>query len=130
MLAMAGAAWGGVIWLVTTIPPSRPLALPLFYILAFSGIANSAALLAWLALRPRVHAGRLRTPAGYVGHSMLLASIALFALWLQTLGMLTLTAALLLFGLDLFLELALLFGTRGSVEIAVEPHASSAIGAS
>jgi hypothetical protein len=51
---------------------------------------------------------------------MLLAFIALFALWLQSLRMLTPTVAVLLVGLYGFLELAILFGTRGSVELPFE----------
>jgi hypothetical protein len=48
---------------------------------------------------------------------MLLAFIVLFAMWLQTLRTLTPIVALLLIGLYAVLELAVLFGTRGSVEL-------------
>jgi hypothetical protein len=50
---------------------------------------------------------------------MLLAIIALFAVWLQALRTLTPVVALLLIGLYAVLELAVLFGTRGSVELPV-----------
>ena len=43
----------------------------------------------------------------------------LFAVWLQTLRTLTPTVAMLLIGLYAILELAVLFGTRGSVELPV-----------
>jgi hypothetical protein len=48
---------------------------------------------------------------------MLLAVIVLFAVWLQTLRTLTPIAAVLLIGLYAFVELAVLFGTRGSIEL-------------
>jgi hypothetical protein len=117
MFVATVAAWGGLGWLVTTIPPSRPLALVAAYVFAFTAIASSGALVAWLVLRPRAAYGRLRSPAGYLAHSMLLAIILLFAVWLQSLRTLTPTVALLLVGLYTFLELAVLFGTRGSVEL-------------
>src|SRR5713101_1750202 len=116
------AAWGGLGWLLTNIPPSRPLAVLAAYVFAFAAITSTAALLAWvawLALRPRPAQGRLRSPAGYLAHAMLLAIIVLFAVWLQTLRTLTPIAAMLLIGLYAILELAVLFGTRGSVELPV-----------
>jgi hypothetical protein len=104
--------------MVANVPPSRPLALLAGYVFGFAAITSTAALLAWLMLRPRLEEGRLRSPAGYLSHSMLLAVIALFAVWLQSLRMLTPTVAVLLIGLYALLELAVLFGTRGSVELA------------
>ena len=47
------------------------------------------------------------------------AIIVLFAVWLQTLRALTPVVAGLLVGLYVFLELAVQFGTRGSVELPV-----------
>jgi hypothetical protein len=117
MLIAAGAAWGGLGWMIFTIPPGRPFAQVGTYIFAFTAITATGALLAWLILRPRQEHGRLRSPAGYLAHSMLLAVIALFALWLQSLRVLTPTVALLLLGLYTCLELAVLFGTRGSIEL-------------
>jgi hypothetical protein len=113
----AAAAWGGLGWLFTNIAPTRPLAVLAAYVFAFAAITSSATLLIWLALRPRADDGRLRSPAGYLPHSMLLGVIVLFALWLQTLRTLTPIAVLLLVGLYAVLELAVLFGTRGSVEL-------------
>jgi hypothetical protein len=117
MLLTAGAAWGGLAWLVLNISPARPFAQVGAYVFAFTAITATGALLAWLVLRPRLEQGRLRSPAGYLAHSMLLALIALFALWLQSLRVLTPVVAILLLGLYTFLELAVLFGTRGSVEL-------------
>jgi hypothetical protein len=117
MVAAAIFAWGGLIWVVTNVPPTRPLAMLAGYVFAFAAITSSGALLIWIALRPRQDDGRLKSPAGYLAHSMLLAFIVLFALWLQALRMLTPIVALLLFGLYAVLELAVLFGTRGSVEL-------------
>lgn len=54
---------------------------------------------------------------GYAGHGGTLAAIALFGLWLQSLRMLTPTVTFLLVGLYVCLELALLFGTRGTVDV-------------
>ena len=113
-LAAAGAAWGGLGWLVLNVPPGKPLAVLAAYVFAFAAITSTGALLAWLAL------GRgNRSPVGYLAHSMLLAIIALFAVWLQSLRTLTPIVVVLLIGLYAFLELAVLFGTRGSVELPV-----------
>jgi hypothetical protein len=117
MLVAAGAAWAGLGWMVLNIPPGRPFAQVGTYVFAFTAITATGALLTWLVLRPRLEHGRLRSPAGYLAHSMLLAVIALFALWLQSLRVLTPTVALLLLGLYTFLELAVLFGTRGSIDL-------------
>src|SRR4051812_90239 len=103
MFAVAGAAWGGLGWLVLNVPPSRPLAVAASYVFALTAITASGALLAWLVLRPRLHEGRLRSPAGYLAHSMLLGIIVLFAFWLQSLRVLTPIVALLLIGLYTFL---------------------------
>jgi cytochrome c oxidase assembly factor CtaG len=113
-LAAAGAAWAGLGWLVLNAAPSRPLAVLAAYVFGFAAITSTGALLAWLAF------GRDdASPAGYVAHSMLLAIIVLFAMWLQTLRTLTPIVVVLLIGLYVFLELAVLFGTRGSVELPV-----------
>jgi hypothetical protein len=118
-LCSAAAAWGGLGWLLTNVPPSRPLAVLAAYVFAFAAITSTASFGAWLALRPRLETGRLRSPAGYLAHSMLLAIIILFAIWLQTLRTLTPIVVVLLIGLYAFMELAVLFGTRGSVELPV-----------
>jgi len=120
-LGAAGAAWGGLGWLLTNVPPSRPLAVLAAYVFAFGAITSTTALLVWVVqLWPRRdRPGRPRTPAAYLAHAMLLAIIVLFAVWLQTLRTLTPIAALLLIGLYAFMELAVLFGTRGSVELPV-----------
>jgi hypothetical protein len=84
------------------------------YVFGFVAITSTGATVGWL-----VFGRRTGSPATYLVHSMLLAVIVLFAVWLQTLRTLTPIAALLLIGLYVFLELALLFGTRGSVELPV-----------
>ena len=117
MLAAAALAWGGLGWVVANIPPTRAMAVLAAYVFAFAGLTSSGALLAWLVFRPRQDDGGLKSPAGYLAHSMLLAIIALFALWLQALRMLTPIVGFLLIGLYAVLELAVLFGTRGSVEL-------------
>jgi hypothetical protein len=118
-LVASVAAWGSLAWLVANIPPSRPMAVLAAYVFAFAAITTSAALLAWLAFRPRLETGELRSPAGYLPHSMLLSTLLLFAAWLQTLRVLTPIVAALLIGLYACTELAILFGTRGSVELPV-----------
>lgn len=115
----SGAAWGGLAWLTLTIPPTRPLAVLAAYVFAFAAITSTGALLAWAAFRPRDDQGKLRSPMRYLAHSMLLAVIVLFGMWLQALRSLTPVVAVLLIGLYTFLELAVLFGTRGSVELPV-----------
>ncbi len=126
MALVALSAWGGLGWLVLTIPPARPFAVAAFYVFAFTALASTAACVAWLGFGSRPRPGGRGSPAGYVGHAMLFAAIALFALWLQSLRMLTPVVALLLLGLYVFLELALLFGTRGGVEIDVPSRAYGA----
>jgi hypothetical protein len=116
-LAAAILAWGGLGWLVLTIPPTRPLSVMAAYVFAFVAITATGAALLWLVRRPRTDDGELKSPAGYLAHSMLLAVIVLFGVWLQALRTLTPIVALLLLGLYAVLELAVLFGTRGSVEL-------------
>jgi len=116
-LVAAVLAWGGLGWLLTTVPPARPLSVLAVYVFGFVAVTATGAFLLWLVRRPRTEDGQLKSPAGYVPHSMLLAILVLFALWLQTLRTLTPIVALLLFGLYAVLELAVLFGTRGSVEL-------------
>jgi hypothetical protein len=120
-LGAAAAAWGGLGWVLTNVPPSRPLAVVAAYVFAFAALTSTVALLAWVVqLRPgRDPQASLRSPAGYLAHSMLLSIIVLFAVWLQTLRTLTPIALVLLVGLYVCMELALLFGTRGSVELPV-----------
>ena len=113
-LSVAALAWGGLGGLLTAVPPSRPFAVLALYVFGFVAITSTGALVGWLVFA-RTHG----SPASYLVHSMLLAVIALFAVWLQTLRTLSPIAVLLLIGLYVFLELALLFGTRGSVELPV-----------
>jgi hypothetical protein len=118
-LLAAVAAWGGLGWLLTNLGPGQPPAIFAAYTFGFVAISATVALLAWVALRPRDEDGHLKSPAVYLAHSMLLAIMALFALWLQALRSLTPVVALLLVGLYAVLELAVLFGTRGSVELSI-----------
>ena len=118
-LTSALLAWAGLGWLLVNVPPGRPLALLAAYVFGFVAITSQGAILIWLARRPRFEDGRLKSPAGYLAHSMLLAIIVLFALWLQGLRTLTPIVVVLLIGLYVVLELAVLFGTRGSVELPV-----------
>lgn len=120
LCAAAVAAWSGVGWVVVDVPPTRALAPLALYVLLFTALTATSSLAAWIVLRPRRHAGHLRGAARYVGHAMLFSTIALFGLWLQSLRMLTGVVAVLLAVLYLFLELALLFGTRGSVDVDVQ----------
>ena len=120
MTLASAAAWGGLAVMVGSVPPTRPFALVVAYLFLFTALTSTAAVVAWIVLRPRLDRGRLHTPAGFLGHAMLLATIVSFGIWLQSLRMLTPTVALLLVGMYAFLELAILFGTRGSVELNVE----------
>ena len=106
----ACAAWGGLGWIILNVEPTRQFAQLGLYVFAFAAISATVSLLAWLV-------ARRHSPITYVAHAMLLALIALFALWLQSLRVLTPIVAILLLGLYTFLELAILFGTRGSVEL-------------
>jgi hypothetical protein len=117
VLVAGAAAWGGLAWIVTNVPPTRPLAMLAAYVFAFAAITSTGALLGWLAFRPRQDDGRFKSAGVYVAHSMLLAVIVLFGAWLQALRTLTPIVALLLIGLYAAVELAVLFGTRGSVEL-------------
>src|SRR4029077_12193997 len=94
--AASVAAWSGLGWLLTNVPPSRPLAVVAAYVFAFAAITSTGALLAWVRWLPRHEQVHLRSPASYLAHSMLLAIIVLFAVWLQMLRTLTPIAAGLL----------------------------------
>jgi drug/metabolite transporter (DMT)-like permease len=118
-LLAAAAAFGGLGWLLTNLTPTRPMAIIAAYVFGFVAISSSVSLLVWLARRPRSEDGQLKSPAVYIGHAMVLSIIILFAMWLQALRTLTPVAALLLIGLYAVLELAVLFGTRGSVELPI-----------
>lgn len=116
VLLVAAGAWAGVAMLVSTVSPEGSLAVLALYAFLFPAIAATAALLAWVALRPRTAEGALKPPSALLGHTALLAVIAEFGLWLQSLRMLSPIVVALLVGLYVSLELALLFGTRGAVE--------------
>jgi hypothetical protein len=116
-LVAAAIAWSGVAWVVMNVPPDRPFALAALYVFAFVGVTGLGAVALWCVRRPRDESGALASPARYLTHAMLLATIALFGLWLQTLRALTPVVAVLLIGLYAFLQLAVLFGTRGSIEL-------------
>lgn len=118
-VATAVAAWGGLGWLLMNVPPARPLALTAAYVFGFVALTSTGAIFIWLVRRPRFEDGRLKSPGGYLAHSMLLAIIVLFAAWLQALRTLTPVVVLLLVGLYVVLELAVLFGMRGSVELPI-----------
>ncbi len=126
VLALAAGSWAGVGWLVLNVPPDNLLVIATFYGFAFAGLVATMSFLAWALLRPRTIRGRLGSPALFVGHAMLFAGVALFALWLQSLRMLSPTVAVLLAALYLFLELAFLFGTRGTVDVEVASRVSAA----
>lgn len=115
----AAVAWIGSAWVVFNVPPDRPFALAALFTFAFAGVTATGALVLWAIRRPRDEAGALASPARYLTHAMLLATIVLFGFWLQTLRALTPVVAILLFGLFAFLELAVLFGTRGSIEVSM-----------
>jgi hypothetical protein len=121
--AAAVAVWGGLGWLLANVTPTRPLAVIAAYVFAFVAITGSVSVVVWLARRPRSDDGQLKSPAGYMGHAMLLAIIILFGMWLQALRTLTPVVAVLLVGLYAVLELAVLFGTRGSIELPIR-HSS------
>ena len=76
----AVAAWSGLGWLLLNVSPARPLAVVVAYVFGFVGLTCTTCLIAWVARRPRSEEGRLKSPAGYVGHAMWLAVIILFAL--------------------------------------------------
>jgi hypothetical protein len=119
-LLAAIASLTGLAWLVANVAPARPLAMTAAYVFGFVAITSTAALLMWIAIRPRSREdGALKSPAGYVAHAMLLAILVLFGLWLQSLRTLTPLVAVLLLGLYIVLELAVLLGTRGSVELPI-----------
>ena len=46
MLAAGAAAWGGLVWLLTNVPPARPLAVLAGYVFGFAALTSTGALLA------------------------------------------------------------------------------------
>lgn len=111
-LVLAALAWAGVAWTVLSVPPTNPVSLATFYLFAFLALAATATLFGWVAIRPHAPDGRLSTPLGLAGHGALFALVTLLSLWLQSLRQLSPTNAVLLAGLYVLLELALVFGTR------------------
>ncbi|MBI4493734.1 MAG: hypothetical protein HY690_13160 [Chloroflexi bacterium] len=111
VLAAAGS-WAALYWLVSTYPPSQPLALAGFYALLFLALATTVTLVAW-SLWPAASEEEVRRPPlRYLSHGMLFSSLALFALWLQSLRMLTPLNATLLLALYAFMEVAVIVGQR------------------
>ena len=117
LIVVGGAAAAGIVWLVQTVPPSTPLAEPVLFLFVFVAVSCLVALGAWIVVRPRDQDGRRRSAVAFLGHAMLFAAVSLFALWLQSLRMLSPLNVLLLSGLYVCLDLALIFGTRGAVEV-------------
>lgn len=112
----AAASWSSLAWLVTSYPPSEPLALAAFYGLLFIALSSSLTLVAWTARRPAGGEEASRLPPGSLGHAMLFSSMALFGLWLQSLRMLTPLNAGLLLAVYAFIELTVLVIREGGEE--------------
>ena len=109
----AAACWVALGWLIANVPPSGPMAQAGFYALLFPALACTVTLLAW-GLRLFARGEGVRpTPLAYLSHGMVFSSLILFALWLQSLRMLTLVNAVLLLALFGFMEMAVLLGRRG-----------------
>jgi hypothetical protein len=96
--------WG--VWLLTFlgVPPGAPGALPAFYGSLFLALSASAAVLLSLGSRPKEARRAARGTAYYLPHTMLGSFLLLFALWLQSLRMLTLPNGLLLLALFVLIE--------------------------
>jgi hypothetical protein len=113
-LTLAGALLGWGAWLLTVlgVPPSAPGAQGAFYgslLLALSASGTIA-----LAIASRRRAGRraARGTGFFLPHATLVAFLLLFALWLQSLRMLTWPNALLLAGLFVLVEGAYSLASR------------------
>ena len=92
-------AWG--VWLLTFlgVPPTAPGAQPAFFGSLFLALSMSAAVLLALGSRPKEARRAARGTAYYLPHTLLASFLLLFALWLQSLRMLTLPNGLLLLAL-------------------------------
>lgn len=113
VLAMTSLlGWVALIALILDKSPRQPLALVALYGFLLAAVASTAALGAWFWQRGRARGARLASPAGYVPHSVLLAMMAVGALWLQSRRLLSPTAVLLFLGLYVSLEAAILLAAR------------------
>ncbi len=110
-LAMAGLAW--IVWLLTVLsaPPTMPGAQAVFYGSLLAALTTSGALTLAALQRPRERR-RARSVASFLPHTLVASFLALFALWLQSLRMLSWPNALLLFALFVIFEGAMGLASR------------------
>ncbi len=111
LVGTALAAWGGLAWMVSNLYPTQPRVLESVYVVLFIALSASAGAVHWVLARllPRLVP---RSALGLVGHGVVFGGLALFGLWLQSLRLLSPIHAVLLVGLYLSFELAMLLGRR------------------
>ena len=116
LFAAAAFAWSALAWLVSSFVPENPLALACFYALLYLALATTVSLATWSV--KRVNRGdEPQSPLFWdLSHGMLFSSIALFALWLQSLRMLTPLNAALLLAIFTFMELMVMALQRAADE--------------
>ena len=109
-VAAASTAW--LVWLLTVlgVPPEAPGAQGAFYLSLLVGLTATGALT--LAALQRRRGRRARRVEFFIPHTLTASFLLLFALWLQSLRMLTWANALLLFGLFVIFEGALGLANR------------------
>ncbi|HLI27776.1 MAG TPA: hypothetical protein VKZ60_11930 [Chloroflexota bacterium] len=111
LLALALLSWA-VWWLtVLSTPPTVPAAQGVFYGSLLVALTSSGALLLAALQRPRDRR-RARSVAFFIPHTLTASFLALFALWLQSLRMLSWPNALLLFALFVIFEGAMGLASR------------------
>ncbi len=100
------ATLGWAVWLLTFlgVPPTAPGAQAAFYCSLLLALSMSGAVLLALGSRPKEARRAAHGTAYYLPHTLLASFLLLFALWLQSLRMLTLPNGLLLFALFVLIE--------------------------
>lgn len=109
--AVAVLAWTAWLLTVLSTPPTVPAAQAVFYGSLLAALTTSGALLLAALQRPRERR-RARSAMSFVPHTLVASFLALFALWLQSLRMLSWPNALLLFALFAIFEGAMGLASR------------------
>jgi hypothetical protein len=94
------------------VPPSAPGAQSVFYGSLLTALTASGAVFLAVAARRREPRRPTRGAVGFLPHSLLASFLLLFALWLQSLRMLSWPNAVLLLGLFILIEGAYSLASR------------------
>ena len=111
-LGLALLGWTAWTLTVLGVPPSMPVAQSVFYASLLLALPSTGAIVLAIAARQREPRRPTRGTGYYLPHAFLGSFLLLFALWLQSLRMLTWPNALLLVGLFVLIEGAYSLASR------------------